>query len=499
MRERLLYEQEIINEMNTALEKEQFEVWFQPIYNHSSGARVGAEALVRWRHPIHGLIPPNELIPTFERNGFVYELDKYVWESVCKYLRTWLDEGIDSLLVSVNISRYDLLKDDLYDVIVGLVNKYNLPISMLRIEITESAFAKDNRRVLDVVKLFVYYGFTVEIDDFGVGYSSLNTLKDVPAQVLKIDMSFLSTHYDGASQSGEQRISRGGTILESVVRMAKWLGMAVIAEGVETVEQANYLKSIGCDYVQGYLYARPMPAHEYIQHIVGVRKEEKLLTVELVENYDNNKFWDPTSLDTLVFNTYVGGACIIELHNDHIEILRANDKFAKMVGGENCTIKDILSLNLEDHICDHSRETFFDSVHETLRTCEDVVCELQFLDLYEKGRETYLHTTMRVIARTTTRSLFYMACFNITQHKLAERHKLLVRQQLQAIMSNVVGGISATIIDNDGKINFIFANDYFYSMLGYTEQQYHKEVDNPLVLVVPEDLGRVKKIISSLT
>ena len=166
------------------INKGQFEVWFQPQYNHESGALIGAEALVRWRHPVRGLIPPIEFIPIFERNGFIYEMDKYVWRQVCILLRRWLDEEREPVPVSVNISRYDLLRGDLLEVLNDLIERYCIPIELLRIEITETAFSEAGGRIIAVVKQLIERGFTVEIDDFGSGYSSLNTLKDVPASIL---------------------------------------------------------------------------------------------------------------------------------------------------------------------------------------------------------------------------------------------------------------------------------------------------------------------------
>lgn len=336
MRQHILREQEIINEMNFALKSQQFEVWFQPQYNHSSGALIGAEALVRWRHPQKGLISPGLFIPVFEKNGFIYELDKYVWEQTCIYLKKWMQTEHSQLPVSVNISRYDIFRDDLVDVLIGLVDKYQIPVELLRLEITESAFSQSTGQIIRITKQLMDYGFTLEIDDFGSGYSSLNTLKDVTADILKLDMRFLESTENSA---------RGGNILESIVRMAKWLGMSVIAEGVEEREQADYLQSIGCNYIQGYYYAKPMPAEEFEKQTKTLKKEEKLITLETVETLDNNIFWDPKSMDTLVFNSYVGGANVFEYYKGNIEILRANAKYAYVLGGEGCTMEEAMKIS----------------------------------------------------------------------------------------------------------------------------------------------------------
>ena len=251
MQKQIQEEQHIISRMDFVLSSHQFEVWLQPKYNHETGAMIGAEALVRWNSSEHHvMIPPNVFIPVFERNGFIYELDKYVWNEVCKMLRKWLDEGTCTLPISINVSRMDILQSDVYEVLTGLVEKHEIPAHLLQLEITESAFSFDVVRIIDVVERLRTYGFTIEIDDFGSAYSSLNVLKDVTADVLKLDMRFLS---------GEDSAGRDGNIIEFIVRMSKWIGMQVIAEGVETQEQADFLCSIGCPFIQGYLYAKPMP------------------------------------------------------------------------------------------------------------------------------------------------------------------------------------------------------------------------------------------------
>lgn len=266
MRRASIEEQRIISLMDYALAEGQFEVWLQPQYDHGTGAMTGAEALVRWRDPERDeMVPPGAFVPVFERNGFIYELDAYVWERVCELLRLRLDEGKDPLPISVNVSRIDLLQSDFYERITALTESYGVPESLLRLEITESAFSSDTARIIDVVRRLRERGFTIEIDDFGSGYSSFSVLKDVPADVLKLDMLFLS---------GDDAAGRGGAIVESVVRMAKRIGVQVVAEGVETREQADYLRSIGCPVMQGYFYDRPLPLHDFEERVEGARVAE---------------------------------------------------------------------------------------------------------------------------------------------------------------------------------------------------------------------------------
>lgn len=482
MRSRIVFEQKITEEMGVALENDEYEVWFQPQYNHSSGALIGAEALVRWRHPEKGLVSPAEFIPVFERNGFIYELDKYVWEKTCKYLNKWIADGLNPLPVSVNISRYDLYKEDIVDKIVSLAESYNVPPALLRLEITESAFADSTKQIVPVVKALIDKGFTIEIDDFGSGYSSLNTLKNVPAQIVKLDMRFL--------ESSEDTL-RGGNILESIVRMTKWLGMAVIAEGVEDAHQADFLKSIGCNYVQGYLYAKPMPAQDYEKLCSGAQKEEKLKTLETVENLDNNKFWDPKSMDALIFNSYIGGACIFEYHKEHIELLRANDKYAQTMGG-GMTIDDALRLDWTNHLDAANQAIVDNALKRSTVSREEVTAELLFLNLPHCPKETYLRSTMRVIACADDRYLVYCTNENITAQRTAEKLEKELAAQLQVVLDNVSCGITAVVI-NGKEVSYLITNNRYFDMLGYTREEYAECVgQDAFALIHDEDRQRVK-------
>ena len=482
MRTRLLDEQLLIGEKDAALSGGQFEVWFQPQYNHSSGALVGAEALVRWRHPSRGVISPAAFIPVFERIGFIYELDKYIWEQTCAYLKRWVEQGRSPLPVSVNISRYDILQGDVVDVLCGLVRSYGIPVELLRLEVTESAFSSSTERIISVVRGLLDSGFTVEIDDFGSGYSSLNTLKDVPAQIVKLDMRFLD------NIGGNDR---GGNIVESVVRMVKWLGMSVIAEGVETVEQADYLVSIGCCYVQGYLYSRPVPVEEYEALAGSGVKEPELIVAETVENLDNNTFWDPTSMDTLIFNSYVGGACIVEYQNGKVELLRINRKFAEALSAYRFSMEDALRVKLSEHMDAANSRKLVDAIARAASSGEEISEEVCFTALDGSGELNYARFTARAIARAGSRHLVYAAVANTSAQRQAERKERQAAARLQTIMANMYGGVSAVSMTGD-DVSFIFANDRYYEILGYTRQQFHSELASAFDVVHPDDKERIR-------
>lgn len=255
MRNKLLMEQEITNSMVSALNEEQFVVYIQPKYRLKDGGLLGAEALVRWQHPVRGLLPPVTFIPLFEENGFITKLDQYVWEKTCALLHEIDLAGLPVCPISVNVSRADIYNVELLPILTGLVKKYKLPTELLHLEITESAYTEDPQQIIDAVAKLRGAGFMIEMDDFGSGYSSLNMLNQMPLDILKLDSKFIQDEVGKPQNQG---------LLRFVVGLAHWMELLTVAEGVETKEQAIYLQSIGCDSVQGYYFAKPMPAQEYV-------------------------------------------------------------------------------------------------------------------------------------------------------------------------------------------------------------------------------------------
>lgn len=263
MRQQVLKEQKIINAMEMAIQNKEFTLYLQPKYNIEKGTIIGAEALVRWISQENGFISPGDFIPVFENNGFVYEVDKFIWEESCRYLRKWLDEGREVHPISVNVSRIDLYDPKLVKHLVDLREKYQLPSQYLELEITESAYTEDPEQIITITRQLREAGFVILMDDFGTGYSSLNMLKDIQIDVLKLDMGFLkSSDYS----------AKGGNILTAILKMAESLKMQTIAEGVETKEQVEFLKSIGCKYVQGFYYSKPLPVGEFEKLISNIKE-----------------------------------------------------------------------------------------------------------------------------------------------------------------------------------------------------------------------------------
>lgn len=254
IRKKLIYETTTVEVLDRAMKEEQFVIYLQPQIDIFHNKLVGCEALVRWNNPNRGLVPPYEFIPLFEEHGIIYKLDYYVWDMACRQLRKWKDEGHEERSISVNISAKDFYLSDIYQNITGLVEKYDISPKNLKLEITESAFVLDVTEQMALVKRFQDQGFILEIDDFGSGYSSLNSLKDIQVDVLKLDMKFFEKSNDP---------QRALCIIKSVIQLANDLGMPIIAEGVEDKEQVDMLRGIGCQIVQGYYYSCPIPVDEF--------------------------------------------------------------------------------------------------------------------------------------------------------------------------------------------------------------------------------------------
>lgn len=267
LRKEILEEKEIEDEMHSALADGQFAMYLQPKYNIESSTVIGAEALVRWIHPTKGMIPPAKFIDLFEKNGFIIELDQYIWERACILLRNWIDRGLTAVPISINISRIHIYNLELRDTLINLVKKYDLPPRLLELELTESAFLDDMGDLYSSLEDLQRYGFSLAMDDFGSGYSSLNMLKNVPIDIIKIDREFLN----------ETVVTeRGKTVIRHTIAMAKNLDMRVVAEGVETIDQAAFLLESGCSIAQGFYYSRPVPVESFEELAFGKHEEKEI-------------------------------------------------------------------------------------------------------------------------------------------------------------------------------------------------------------------------------
>lgn len=248
LRASVLKEQELTSDLDRALENREIQIYLQPQIT-GDGIMLGAEALVRWLHPVRGMVMPGEFIELFEHNGLIVKLDQYIWRLACEHLKRWKEIGWGDKYISVNISPTDFHFIDIYDTFINLIEEYQIEPKNLRLEITETAVITNLEKQLELIEKLRKAGFIVEMDDFGSGYSSLNMLKDIRVDVLKFDLNFLRNSND---------IERSRKIIKSLMELSHELEMPAISEGVETKEQVEFLKEIGCDLFQGYYFAKPM-------------------------------------------------------------------------------------------------------------------------------------------------------------------------------------------------------------------------------------------------
>lgn len=251
--DRIFEEQNLITELRGALANDEFEFFIQPQVSVKDNKVYGGEALVRWNHPKKGILSPFHFIDVMENHGMIPSLDQVIWRKVCTKLKEWKEKGIEQYL-SVNISNKDFYFMDICETLNSLAKEYEIDKNKLKLEITESAIMQDEKKQLKLVEDLRNSGFTVEMDDFGSGYSSLSMLNRMQVDVLKLDMGFLRANNDS---------ERSKTIIENITNMAKAIGMSTVAEGVETEDQADFLKSINCDILQGYLFSPPIPVDKY--------------------------------------------------------------------------------------------------------------------------------------------------------------------------------------------------------------------------------------------
>ena len=428
LRAAMLTEQDILGIAGVALEEKQFVLYYQPQYNHADGTIIGAEALVRWKHPDRGLISPGIFIPIFEKNGYISKLDFYVFEQACDFLHRCKEQGLPMIPVSTNFCRHDIFLTDFAEKLEEIRKKYDIPANYLRVEITESAIMGGNEQVNEMIKRLHNYGYIVEMDDFGSGYSSLNVLKDIEMDIIKLDMLFLSE---------ETNNTRGGTILSAVVRMAKWLKVPVIAEGVETLKQADFLRSIGCNYIQGYLYSRPLPEEQYVELLNGsvVSNVDPQMHKENMNSCD---FWNPKSQETLIFSNYVGGAAIFDYHNNKLEVLRVNKKYLKEMG-MNLTEKEIIETDLLSTFDEENKQIYVNMLNRAIETMEEQECDT-WRTVFSKccGEEHIcIRSSVQVIGTSEDSYLFYAMIHNVT-NEMQHYYELLESERRFKIASEQV-------------------------------------------------------------
>lgn len=255
MHQQYMKEQHIQECMEEALKEKQFQVYYQPKHDAKSGKLVGAEALVRWIHPVYGFMSPAEFIPLFEKNGFISSVDFFVFKRVCQDLREWMDDGISVVPISVNASRKDILHDQFFDNLRNVLEGADISPELFHMEITETVFIEDVEYLKPIIQKVRDLGVQIELDDFGSGFSALSLLTSLPLDVIKLDMSFV------------RNIIKQRMIIENIINICHGLNCKMVAEGVETEEQLAILNGMDCDVIQGYYFSKPLPTDGFREYI----------------------------------------------------------------------------------------------------------------------------------------------------------------------------------------------------------------------------------------
>ncbi len=389
-------ELKLIAEVKTALKNNEFVFFVQPQCDIVTGKIVGGESLVRWNHPRKGMVSPGVFIPVIEKNGLIAELDRYIWREVCRWLRSWIDRGYNPVPISVNVSRIDVLSMNVPEYLKGLIKEYNIPAKLLKVEITESAYSESNELINRAVKKLRDAGFIVMLDDFGSGYSSLNVLNNITVDVIKLDMRFLDIN--------KKDKDKGLGILGSVINMARMLGLPIIAEGVETQEQEEFLEKLGCRYVQGYFYYRPLPI-EQLEEIIS--DERKLdfdgISCNQLEAMHVREFLDSNLFDDRMVNNMLGPTAFYEVYSGQIDITRVNEQYYELTG---VSVSDGKKRKMWNHVRDDDRQLLRATFEQAYADKENgAAANIHYLRM--DGKVLYVHIRLFFLREKEGRRIFY--------------------------------------------------------------------------------------------
>lgn len=448
-----------ISEYMAAFRNGEIQFFLQPQVNASNGKIVGAEALSRWVKPDGKMIGPGHFIPLLEKYGFIIDLDEYIWEEVCKYQRSLLDKGINPVPISLNVSRADIFSLDIYHVFTNLVKKYNLPTKYIKIEITESAYTETSELISVLVNNLRRAGFSVLMDDFGSGYSSLNMLSSLKVDVIKLDARFLELK--------GQSFKKGISILESVINMAKQIYLPIIVEGVERKDQLDFLMELGCRYIQGYYFYKPMPIDKFEEIIKDENRVEHLeITAKLNEQFHIREFLDKNIYSDAMLNNILGPVAIYALHDEHVDIIRFNEEFyhAVNVPDFNQKLENIDSLMPED---DGPKmiQTLKDARRDRLNGASGIY---RFARI--DGTYSYFHIHFFYLGKSKHGDRFYGSAENIGDiMSLAEQRKLVTKY-----------GKINTIFVSQVYDRWVFSSAAYHlcELFGISNEQFEKELND---------------------
>ena len=462
--ERHVEEFRLLAEFRNALAGGEIQFYLQPQCKSETGQIIGAESLARWIRPDGTMISPAVFVPVLEKYGLVTDLDLYIWEAVCKWLRQVIDRGLTPVPISVNISRVDLFSIPVSEKLIALAQKYSLPSRLIKAEITESAYAEDAAQVSDTVSGLQRLGFQVLMDDFGSGYSSLNMLRTMNMDVIKLDAQFLRFNAEDEK--------RGINILESVINMTQALSTPIIVEGVESRELARFLEDMGCRYMQGFFYYRPMPVSQFERLISDPGKVDPAgLQPSVHVQLHNREFLDESIYSDAMLNNILGPVAFYRLKDDSVDIVRYNEQFFRMVGLTSTEI-EYRRFGIQKYFHPDDRARLFrmlrTAINDRMNGAEEV-----FRVNKPSGLFVWIQVHAWFLKEEGNCQLFYTSARDVTE--------------LQYLNAELPGGYFRCTADR--KLEFIYISSGFLSMLGFTKEEIRQEFGNRLInLVHPEDV-----------
>ncbi|MCQ2591701.1 MAG: EAL domain-containing protein [Treponema sp.] len=468
-RQNTIEELELSSKFQMALDNKEFVLWFQPQYKAQTGDLVGAEALCRWIDSSGTVISPIKFIPIAEKNGFIRKLDVEIWRMAFEAVHRWLGMGMNPVPISVNISRVSLSDDVLISVISHLLDEYEVPTEYIHFEVTESAYMEDQKNLIARIEKIRELGFQIAMDDFGSGYSSLNTLKDLPIDILKLDMGFLRE---------QTNMDKGGKIISTLVQMAQNLEYTTIAEGVENQEQSDFLATIGVDIIQGYLYAKPMPEDKFLTLFSSNEKITSFSKTERTGILRMENLYNPMSSESIMFDKLSGASAIFEYSSKsrNLELFRINQKCLKIFGFEQLPFKDI-KKNLKYLFQKDTQNQFIDSVIKSIQTGSEVIIVTKNKE-YHKQNTVWTKLYITEVSQKEDVHIIYVRVEDITDEKNSEKTLELSNKQLTSMLTEARTGMWLILIKfdlmnfmNSLQIKVIKVNHEFEELSGYSEEE----------------------------
>ena len=467
-RAKMFNEIEIASQLPSALKNDEFILYYQPQYKAGSKVLVGAEALCRWKKEDGSIVMPDSFIPIAEKNGFIVTLDKVIWRKAFSAVKNWIDEGIEPVPISINISRATVESDSFINTIKCLDEEFRIPRKLIHFEITESVSTRNTGELVEKINKIKEIGYKIAMDDFGSGYSSLNSLKDIPIDILKLDMGFFKS---------DNNMDKGGNVIASVVHMAQTLELITVAEGVETNAQANFLAGIGCDVIQGFLYSKPLSCEDFTELLRQEAIGYEISKPNILGQLNVNKFYNPNSSENLMFELFSGPAALFEYDDlDYrARLLRVNTQAVSLFDAEGLVISDI-SNNLRSYFSKSTRKEILSLMQQVITSKAEgsLVVECRGLN---KKNPIWVKFHFWLLSSIVNKHTLYCRMEDFTEEKISQNNLAVANSQLGMVFEHSVVGIILFHLQVDKehplelfKLKVLKINSQFTEMSGFTQE-----------------------------